>query len=125
VECEVTGSVEQIDRALALIEESIQQSELSRRQQALHGRQKTRKPAATPPLQDVLVPSYLPATSDFFPAFVSAVGREGTVWLQQVEGEDPALLDSLVDKMTNDYSKLGPQVLTIMAVDTTSLCTYH
>ena len=47
VECEVTGSVEQIDRALALIEESIQQSELSRRQQALHRRQKTRKPAVS------------------------------------------------------------------------------
>ena len=43
--------------------------------------------------------------------FVSAVDKEGTVWLQRVEGEDPAALDSLVDHMTNDYSKLKPQVL--------------
>lgn len=45
VECEVVGSVEQIDRAVALIQESIQQSEQARRRQALHRRQKTRKPA--------------------------------------------------------------------------------
>ena len=64
----------------------------------------------TPPLEDVLSPSYLPATSDYFPAFVSAVDQEGTVWLQRVEGADPALLDSLVDTMTTDYSKLGSQV---------------
>ena len=65
----------------------------------------------TPPLADVLVLSYLPATSDFFPAFVSAVDKEGTVWLQQVEGADPASLDSLVDTMTSDYSKVGAQVM--------------
>lgn len=45
VECEVVGSVVEIDRAAALIQESIQQSELSRRRKALHSRQKTRKPA--------------------------------------------------------------------------------
>lgn len=45
VECEVVGSVEEIDRAVALIQDSIQQSELVRRRQALQRRQKTRKPA--------------------------------------------------------------------------------
>ena len=45
VECEVVGSVVEIDRAVALIQESIQQSELSRRRKALHSHQKTRKPA--------------------------------------------------------------------------------
>ena len=45
VECEVVGSVEQIDRAVGLIRESIQQSELARRRDALHRRQRTRKPA--------------------------------------------------------------------------------
>ena len=47
VECEVVGSVEQIDRAVALLNQSIQQSELSRRRQALAGNQKTRKPAVS------------------------------------------------------------------------------
>ena len=42
VECEVVGSVEQIDRAVALIKESISQSQLSRRRQ--HSREKMRKP---------------------------------------------------------------------------------
>ena len=45
VECEVVGSVVEMDRAVALIQESIQQSELSRRRKALHSSQKTRKPA--------------------------------------------------------------------------------
>ena len=47
VACEVTGSVVEIDRAVALIRESIQQSELSRRRKALSSRQKTRKPAVS------------------------------------------------------------------------------
>lgn len=45
MECEVVGSVEEIDRAVALIRDSIQQSEQVRRRQALQKRQKTRKPA--------------------------------------------------------------------------------
>ena len=45
MECEVVGDVIEIDRAVALIRESIQQSELSRRRKAFHTRQKTRKPA--------------------------------------------------------------------------------
>ena len=32
------------------------------------------------------------------------------MWLQLVEGDDPASLDSLVDKMTEEYSALGPEV---------------
>ena len=47
VECEVKGGVEEIDRAVALIQDSIQQSELSRRRQALSSRQRTRKPAVS------------------------------------------------------------------------------
>ena len=47
VECEVVGDVEQIDSAVALINQSIQQSELSRRRQALAGKQNTRKPAVS------------------------------------------------------------------------------
>lgn len=65
---------------------------------------------STPPLEEVLVPSYLPATSDFFPVFVSAVDKEGSVWVQRVEGTDPASLDSLVETMTSDYSQLSAQV---------------
>lgn len=32
------------------------------------------------------------------------------MWLQRVEGSDPASLDSLVESMTSDYSQLSPQV---------------
>lgn len=60
--------------------------------------------------------SVLPPTADFFPVFVSAVSGDGTVWLQLVEGSDPANLDSLVDNMTNDYSKLGPEVVMATSV---------
>ncbi|CAI8036910.1 Tudor and KH domain-containing protein, partial [Geodia barretti] len=112
VECEVVGSAVEIDRAVALIQESIQQSELSRRRKAVHSRQKTRKPATTPPVEEIqLVYSQLPLSNDFFPAFVSAVDRDGTIWLQRVDGSDSAHLDQLVDTMTNDYSKLGPEEL--------------
>ena len=45
VECEVTGTLEQIDRAVSLMKESIAQSELARRRQALRKRQQLRKPA--------------------------------------------------------------------------------
>jgi hypothetical protein len=101
----------EIDRAVALIQESMQQSELARRRKGVQSRQRTRKPATTPPLEEVLAASYLPSSSDFFPAFVSAVGRDGAVWLQRVEGAEPGELDSLVDSMTNDYSKQGAQEL--------------
>ena len=47
VPCDVTGTVEEIDRAVALVQDSVQQSELSRRRQALHSRQKIRKPAVS------------------------------------------------------------------------------
>lgn len=76
----------------------------------------------TPPLEDVLVPSYLPATSDFFPAFVSAVDKEGSVWLQRVEGTDPASLDSLVETMTSDYSQLQPEVTTSPMTESENSC---
>ena len=45
VQCEVVGTVVQIDRAVALVRESIQQSELSRRRRAV--RQKARKPVVS------------------------------------------------------------------------------
>ena len=47
VECEVRGRREEVERAVALLQESIAQSELSRRRQALAKRQHLRKPAVS------------------------------------------------------------------------------
>lgn len=91
--CVVSGTQEQMDRAVALIKENIHQSELSRRRKALRSN-----------LSPSLTYAQLPETDDYFPAFVSAVDSKGGVWVQLVEGQDPANLESLVERMTVDYS---------------------
>ena len=97
--CTVSGSCEQIERAVALLQEAIQQSELSRRR---HGPRRQWRTEA----DQTLSPSSLPETSDYFKAFVSSVGPSGHVWVQPLEGSDPANLDALVADMTDDYSKV-------------------
>lgn len=104
--CVVSGSQEQIVRAVALIKEAVQQSELFRKRQALRGRQQ-RDGGQDHPLS--LTSIQLPETGSYFPAFVSAVDARGGVWLQLVEGEDPAKLETLVEMMTADYSVLAAQ----------------
>ena len=91
--CVVSGTQEQMDRAVALIKENIHQSELSQRRKALQSN--------SPPS---LTYAQLPETDDYFPAFVSAVDSKAGVWVQLVEGQDPANLESLVERMTVDYS---------------------
>lgn len=103
--CVVSGTQEQMDRAVALIKESVQQSNLSRRRKAL---QSNSSPSVTY--------TQLPETDDFFPAFVSAVDIKGGVWVQLVEGQDPAKLESLVEMMTADYS-LHPVQETLEVVE--------
>ena len=108
--CVVTGTREEITRAMALLKESIQQSEISHRRQALKKRQQghgVMEGDGHPRLGTVK----LPDTGNYFPAFVSAVDGGGCVWIQPLEGEDPARLDSLVADMTDDYSKVSHQVV--------------
>ena len=103
--CVVSGSQEQIVRAVSLVKEAVQQSELSRKCQALRGRQQ-RDGGQDHSLSLTYI--QLPETDSYFPAFVSAVDAGG-VWLQLVEGEDPAKLESLVEMMTVDYSVVAVQ----------------
>lgn len=100
--CTVSGSCEEIERAVALLREAIQQSELSRRRHGPRRQWRTETEQALPPCS-------LPETSDYFKAFVSSVGPSGGVWVQPLEGSDPANLDALVADMTDDYSKLSLQ----------------
>ena len=97
--CTVSGSPEEIERAVAFLREAIQQSELSRRR---HGPRRQWRSEA----EQVLPPNSLPETSDYFKAFVSSVEPTGCVWVQPLEGSDPANLDALVADMTDDYSKV-------------------
>ena len=103
--CIISGNKEQIACALALIKEAIQQSELSHKRQQLQRRQarSQRQPSDGPPQ---LRYTALNIREDYFGAFISAVDSDGGVWVQQVEGSDPTMLDALVVEMKEDYSKV-------------------
>lgn len=98
-ECRVSGSHEQITRAVALLREAVLQSDVSRGRRVM-------QPSAPPPEGVVLRPGQLPEGGAYFPGFVSAVDPEGHVWVQVVEGGASAGLDLLVADMTEYHSKV-------------------
>ncbi len=104
-DCVVSGTKEEIARALALLQEAVQQSELARKRQVLRRREelRDRHRSEGPPQLSF---SFLPSSGEYFGAFVSSVEGGCRVWLQVVEGQDPTLLDSLVAEMTEDYCKV-------------------
>ena len=104
--CLITGNPTQIERALLLIEASVQISDHRRRGGIFKQQQSTKFGAH-------LIPAILPETKDFFASFVSAVDGDGGLWIQPVEKEDPALLEALVEKMTSFYSGLSDEVCTL------------
>ncbi len=110
-ECVVSGTKEQITRAVALLQETVQQSALARKRQILRRREEIRERHR--PLE--LSFSSVPSTGEYFGAFVSSVDSDGSVWVQVVEGHDPTQLDNLVEEMTEDYIKVLPTVYSIYA----------
>lgn len=112
VECVIRGGKEQIARAVALLQETVQASHLAHKRKVLRQREELRdrhRMDGPPQLQF----SSLPNTGDYFGAFVSSVDADGSVWVQVVEGQDPTLLDNLVAEMTEDYSKVQSTTYTV------------
>lgn len=113
--CLITGSSRQIEAALLLIEGSLQIGESRERKEHLE-----KKIEADMPL--TLIPAHLPQMEDYFPVFVSAVDSEGGVWVQPIEQQDPALLETLVLDMTSLYGKLSQQEAIFESVKVGSVC---
>lgn len=63
----------------------------------------------------------LPKTGEYFSAFVSAVERDGDVWLQEV-GQNCSELDGLVDAMTSAYDSLASTQDILSRVSVGTLC---
>lgn len=99
-ECRVTGSREQIARAVALLREAVLRSDVSR------GCRVMLAPATPPGGEAELKPCKLPEGGAYFAGFVSAVDAAGHVWVQVVEGGGSTSLDLLVANMTEHYSKV-------------------
>ena len=113
--CLVTGNTRQIEEALILIQESIQIDQGIGKRGPVELQHEGRQPLT-------LIPASLPQTSDYFPVFVSAIDSEGGVWVQPIEQQEPALLETLVQDMTSLYSGLSPQEARLESTTVGTVC---
>lgn len=132
--CTITGSNDQVTRGVALVEQSLAESQASLHRSSLnkklrddnsrrYGDQRIRKTVhkhhQPDPVQ--LTPPTLPDVNDFFPAVVSHVSQQGRVWIQPIsDGAD--LLNNLCDAMTDLYSKMSYTDQQLMEPVTGSYC---
>ena len=118
--CTITGNNDQVTRGVALVEQSLAESQAALHRSHLnkklrddgnkkygeHRPQKSGHVKHHQPNITHLVPSTLPHCSDFFPAVVSHVTQRGHIWIQPIsEGADT--LNNLCDGMTDLYSKMA------------------
>lgn len=106
--CILRGSPSQMECARRLVQESVEQSQLVRKQKPRAGRLHSSLHGVGGQEQQQqhreLAPCKLPAGREFFPSFVSAVDGSGGVWVQPLQTNDASLLEMLVDDMTACYS---------------------
>jgi len=118
--CTITGSNDQVTRGVALVEQSLAESQAALHRTHLnkklrddnsnkkYGDQRPQKNMHAKHDQPIiqLGPAALPYCNDFFPAVVSHVTQHGHIWIQPiVEGADA--LNNLCDVMTDLYSKMA------------------
>jgi len=117
--CTITGGNDQVTRGVALVEQSLAESQAALHRSHLnkklrdensnkkYGNQRPQKSVhAKHDVTTKLGPATLPYCSDFFPAVVSHVTQHGQTWIQPIsEGADA--LSNLCDAMTDLYSKMA------------------
>ena len=116
--CTITGGNDQVTRGVALVEQSLAESQAALHRSHLnkklkdenskkYGNQRPQKIVhAKHNVTTQLGPATLPCCSDFFPAFVSHVTQHGHTWIQPIsDGADA--LNNLCDAMADLYSKMA------------------
>lgn len=120
--CSISGTTEQVSRAVAMVQQSIAESEAAHQRNKLnkklkydnvnmrtaqmHSRHKGGIQKQLPSQQSLTLKSAtLPSDGDFFPAFVSSVSATGNVWIQPVN-DGATVLDDLTSEMTEQYCNM-------------------
>ena len=123
--CTISGTSEQVSRAVAMVQQSIAESEaahqrnklnkklksdnVSMKTSQMHSRYKGVQKELPSQQALTLQPATLPSDGDFFSAFVSSVSAVGNVWVQPVN-EGATILEDLTSEMTEEYSNMEHQI---------------
>ena len=123
--CTISGTTEQVSRAVAMVQQSIAESEAAHQRNKLNKKLKSDNVSMKTaqmhsqykgvqkelPSQQALTlkSATLPSDGDFFPAFVSSVSAAGNVWVQPVN-DGATVLEDLTSEMTEEYSNMEHQI---------------
>ena len=124
--CTISGTTEQVSRGVAMVQQSVSESEAAHQRNKLNRKLKSDNihmktaqlyhsqynkdvqkelPSQQPV---VLKPVTLPSNGEFFPAFVSNVSTTGHVWIQPVN-DRATVLDKLSSEMMAVYGNMDRQ----------------
>lgn len=119
--CTISGSTEQVSRAVAMVQQSISESEAAQQRNKLNrklksdninmkttqicSQHKSGVKESTSQQSISLKPCVLPSKGDFFPAFVSSVSAAGDVWIQPVN-DKATVVDNLTNEMMDTYCNM-------------------